>query len=352
MNLFLPVYKRIESDVISLSYNIHFADEQLSVYSLAISDLILKCSVEIEALAKELYLSLDGIDNRIDDRVKSRDLYFDTVCMDLLVQKWNIDQKKVQITNSNMYFSPKKSVLTPLHKSHKRGTSGSKWKQAYQAVKHNRSKSIKMATVENLMNALAGLYILNLYYSDESFWLETPIQNRREFMIDSKIFTPYVCNANLNFAVGSDMGDSINTKYENPTIEESIYVKKVTDRSFDEIHTLFCENRLRNILMIKNSRVYKDYIAEHPDAAKEKVANVANNIGIDMHALEKQDGRISRALNLIKNQEAVLVKGTRIYKDYSFDNYMHGMDGKPLPAELQDIVDAENTAVPMRKWNS
>lgn len=47
-----------------------------------------------------------------------------------------------------------------------------------------------------------------------------------------------------------------------------------------------------------------------------------------MRALGKQDGRISRALYLIRNHEAVLVKGTRIYKDYSFDNYMHGMDGK------------------------
>ena len=102
------------------------------------------------------------------------------------------------------------------------------------------------------------MYILNLYYSDESFWLETPIQNRREFRLDSDIFTPFVCNATINFVMSSDMGDSRNEKYINPTIEESVYVKKVTDREFKNVHTLFCENQLRNILMIKNSEVYKD----------------------------------------------------------------------------------------------
>ena len=348
MNLFLPVYKRIEADVINLSYNILFDDSQWNVYSLAISDLLLKCAVEIEAISKALYLSLGGVENPIDEYTGNpRDLYFDTDCIELLVQMWHIDQKKVQITNPNMYFSSSKSVLTPLHKSNKRGSSGSKWKRAYQAVKHNRSESIKMATVENLMNALGALYILNLYYSNESFWLEKPIQNRREFKIDSEIFTPFTCNATIDFAMSSNMGDSRNEKYTKPSIEESIYVKKITDKSFKDVHTLFCENQLRNILMIKNSKVYKDYIAEHPEAEEQNLGDVARKIGIDVHELEKQDGRLYRAFQLIKNQEVILVKDLRIYKECTFAEYMQEMEGKPLSAEFQNIVDADNVVVPM-----
>ena len=148
--------------------------------------------------------------------------------------------------------------------------------------------------------------------------------------------------------MGSDMGDSRNEKYTNPTIEESVYVKKVTDKSFEEVHTLFCENQLRNILMINNSKVYKDYIAEHPEASEEALAKVATDVGIDILALEKQDGRIYRALQLIKDQEVVLVKKLSIYNEYSFDEYMQGIAGKPLPEEFQKIVDSENVIVPMR----
>ena len=304
--------------------------------------------MEIEAVSKALYLSIGGIENPINPVTnKPRDLYFDTDCIDLLVQTWHIDQKKVQIANPNMYFSPGKSVLTPLHKAHKRGTSGSKWKRAYQAVKHNRSESIKMATVDNLMNALGALYILNLYYSNESFWLETPMQNRREFRLDSEVFAPFVCNATIDFIMSSNMGDSRNDEYENPSIEESIYVKKVTDRAFEDVHTLFCENQLRNTLMINHSKVYKDYIAEHPEAVDQNLGEIAKVIGIDIHELEKQDGRILRAIQLIKKQEVVLVKGNRIYKDYSFDDYMQRISGKPLPKEFKKIVESENVVVPM-----
>ena len=120
---------------------------------------------------------------------------------------WRINKKKVQITNPNMYFSSEKSVLTPLHKAHKRGTSSSRWQQAYQAVKHYRTKSIEKATIDNLLNALGALYVLNLYYADESFWSETVIKDRREYTVESKIFTPFIADA-THFEMSPAMGDN------------------------------------------------------------------------------------------------------------------------------------------------
>lgn len=350
MNLFWPVYKRIETDVINLSYNILFDDAQLNVYSLAISDLLLKCAVEIEAISKDLFISLGGVECPIDQRTNSpRDLYFDTDCIDLLVQRWSIDKKKLYISNSDMFFSPEKSVLNPLHKSNKRGSSGSKWKRAYQAIKHNRTISIKMATIENLMNALGALYILNLYYADESFWLETPIQGRREFKLETEVFTPFVCNATINFKMSSEMGDRQNDEYKNPTIEESVYVKKITDQAFKEIHQLFCENQLRSILMIKNSIIYKKCIQEHPEAQNKSLSEVSKDLGIDIRKLEQQDGRIYRAIQLIKNQEVVLCKQSKIYDEHSFSEYMESLEGKPLPEEFKRIVESDNIILPMKE---
>lgn len=195
MNLFMSVYKRLEKEVISLTDSILFDDKQTAVYSLAAADIIIRCAVEIEAISKALYIRLGGNPNPSDAQTgKPRDLYFDTDCIQLLVDTWAIDKKRLQITHPNMYFSAAKSVLFPLHKVNKRGSSGSCWKKAYQAVKHNRTQSIYLATVENMMHALGALYIMNLYYADESFWFETPMEQRRQYTASSEIFTPALCD--------------------------------------------------------------------------------------------------------------------------------------------------------------
>ena len=59
-NLYWPVYKNLEKEVLKLADYIHFSDDQLGTYSMFIADLIVRCSVEIEALSKELYCMLGG----------------------------------------------------------------------------------------------------------------------------------------------------------------------------------------------------------------------------------------------------------------------------------------------------
>lgn len=99
---------------------------------------------------------------------EGNELYFDTDCMNHLVNIWNID-KRVVIVSSPVLFLEKEEnrILTPLYKTNKRGTSSADWCKAYQAVKHNRVKNLQKGNIKNLMRALAALYILNLYYRDE-----------------------------------------------------------------------------------------------------------------------------------------------------------------------------------------
>jgi hypothetical protein len=346
MNLFLPVYKRIEEDVVKLTETIFFDDKQLTVYSLAIGDLLIRCVIEVEAISKELYLRLGGVEKPLDDDGNERDLYFDTDCINLLVDTWGIDKKKLQITNPNMYFSQEKAVLTPLHKSHKRGTSSSQWQQAYQAVKHYRTRSVKKATIENLLNALGALYILNLYYDDESFWVETPIKDRREYTIDSKIFTPFICDA-THISMSPEMGDDSMRPIEDPTAEESIYVLKLTEEVYRAIHADFCKYHFNIFTKVQLSEEYKEYIKEHPEEEMHSIDKICEDLGVNYISFLTQETRIvGGAINRFCEKEAVLVKGNGIYPTLTYNEFLDSEDGKKYMEELIVSLQGKKIVLP------
>ncbi len=158
MNLYWSIYENLENETLNIADNIFFDDTQLKVYSLNIANLIIRCAIEIEAISKELYCRLGGALELVDKKTKeTRPPFFDTKCLALINNQWKVNLKELQISSIKMNFSPDKAILKPLHKSDKRGSSGSKWKQAYQAIKHDRANNLKVATVENLLNALGAV---------------------------------------------------------------------------------------------------------------------------------------------------------------------------------------------------
>ena len=160
--LYWQVYKNLEREFQELADTIYINDVQQEVYSMKIADLLIRTVIEIEALAKELYLANGG------PVVPDEDMYFDTVCMNHLNGLWNLDAKVVQVVSPNVYFDKEENkVLRPLHKAHKRGTSSADWNKAYQAVKHNRVKELPKGSIKHFLHGLAALYLLNLYYKDE-----------------------------------------------------------------------------------------------------------------------------------------------------------------------------------------
>ena len=184
-NLYWPVYINLEKELIKLSESIHIDDAQLNVYSVKISELLIRTVVEIESLAKNLYFANGG--TKADDK----DLYFDTDCMAHLVNIWDIDKKVVLVTSSNLFFEDEANrILTPLHKSNKRGTSSADWCKAYQAVKHNRLKELKKGNLKHFIRALAALYVLNLYYRDEKVsFIDANKEQIQDFSFGSHIFS-------------------------------------------------------------------------------------------------------------------------------------------------------------------
>lgn len=161
INLFWPVYLNLENELLSLANVIHIDDKQLDVYSMKISDLLVRTVVEIESISKELYLQNGGT------IPEEGFLYFDTDCIKLLEDKWLLSKKKVIVSSPMLYFQEEADkVLTPLHNAYKRGTSAADWERAYQAVKHDRANQLNKGNIKHFIRALAALYVLNLYYKD------------------------------------------------------------------------------------------------------------------------------------------------------------------------------------------
>ena len=166
-NLYWSAYKRLENEIISMTTDIKFDDDQIKVYSDKFLEILIRTSIEIEAISKELYLKNGGT-----EIVPESDMFFDTVCLQFLEEKWNLSKKCVFVNGMGFFFEQDTNkVLMPLKKANKRGSSGAKWKQAYQAVKHNRSANYKLGNMKNCIDALAALYVLNIYYKDEIYQL-------------------------------------------------------------------------------------------------------------------------------------------------------------------------------------
>lgn len=162
-NLYWNVYKSLERELLKLAEIIHIDDGQLDVYSMKIADLLIRTSVEIESISKELYFREGGTK-------PDKDLYFDTDCLALLESKWSLSKKVVMISSPIFYLKEDDNIyLTPLHKAHKRGASSADWQKAYQAVKHNRAKSINKGNLKHFIRSLAALYLLNVYYNDYDY---------------------------------------------------------------------------------------------------------------------------------------------------------------------------------------
>jgi len=307
-NLYWPVYKNLEKEFLKLADYIHISDDQISIYSMHIADLIVRCAVEIEALSKELYSSVGGNMTPTDENGDVRDLYFDTDCLDLLEQKWHISKKEITVSAINLYLTEEKHrVLVPLHKANKRGSSGSKWKQAYQAVKHDRRNSLKKATIENLLHAMGALYILNLYYKDERTDIGRAYLSDHDFdsRAGSEIFSAHCCHATC-IAMAYHMDDSCISPPLGDELERSIYIIKYDDNSFREMHKNSCLDFQITEQRFNSSPEIAKFLSEHPEYKDKSINEICLAAGGDslfmrivciQHSMGERNTRMEALLN-------------------------------------------------------
>lgn len=291
--IYWNVYRQLEKEFLSIAEIIHINDEQLSVYSMRIADLLLRTVVEIEALAKKLYFENGGT------KANDKDLYFDTDCLQLLEEKWIISQKKVQVVSPYLYLENQDNIiLTPLRKSYKRGTSGANWAKAYQSIKHNRIEFLSKGCLKNLLCALAALYLLNVYNLDERISLGYYLQKQKvDWSLGSSLFSVLVhpCHS-ISFTY-----DEQYNKLDD--FASYVYIEKEIESSFpakiDEYKKVEKEINKDHINALNS------YLAKYPETEISELKNVAMKIKIDI--IKKHSESLSKVFSKVKI-EAVLNK--------------------------------------------
>ena len=156
-NIYFPVYKRIENEVQKLASAIYFSDDQIEVYSLDIADLIVRCVVEVESIAKAIY----RIENEAEPKTPGD-------CFTWMEDKWGISKKKVVVVSPYLHFKEMKSFLPFDYKK----KSKEDYYSIYNAIKHDRGKNIRKASVYALVRALGALFLLNIYFNNERLPLQ------------------------------------------------------------------------------------------------------------------------------------------------------------------------------------
>lgn len=264
-NYYWPVYKNIESEFNNLMFNIHIDDKQLDVYSSKISDLILRASTEIESLSKELY--------KINGGEKSENIKYDEDAITFLNNLWKLHTKKVIISSYNCFTTNKE--LSPFVKNEKRTGSTRltySWNNSYQNLKHDRANSFTFGSIKYLFDVTSALYLLNIYFKDESFDLKDNAKGSNfDFSLGSSIFSikPHINSEN-----------SLENDFQkNVDFDECVYLVKPTDTTREQVQDVFkkvnleIEDSIRCYVLEQISKQQIDNM-QLPDKINELVAKI------------------------------------------------------------------------------
>ncbi len=235
-DIFWQTYLNLEKEAIEVSKYIFFTDEvlvnsggsivaqscasQLEAFSPYISDLLVRCCVQIEALSKELYFDNGGEKPRGDASI-----LFDEDSLKLIDKKWQTHTKVVLVVAPFFNFTKDENkILKPLKEAHKR--QGTYWEKAYQAVKHDRYSSLQKGNVKAFIHALAALYLLNIYYRNDSWVTKYQDISKQDYSMGSAIFSVKAPVVNQPW-------------YGNmPTHSESPYVVTYNDQDYKRIEAI------------------------------------------------------------------------------------------------------------------
>lgn len=138
-------YKTLERDFLKTLEYIELTDDNLSTYSINNYKLLTNICIEVENNLKGILLANNYINV---DRNR-----------DLTMKDYSVLYKYLRLTEYTVelkvFYYQKK--LNPFIRGKDKQL---KWYKAYNKLKHDRTKNIKYATLDNIINALAGLYIL------------------------------------------------------------------------------------------------------------------------------------------------------------------------------------------------
>ena len=116
-----------------------------------------------------------------------KNIFFDEDCLRCIDIKWKTHSKTVMVVAPFFNFTKDENrFLKPLKEAHKR--QGNYWEKAYQAVKHDRYFSLHKGNIKAFLHALAALYLLNLYYRNDSWITKYQDISKFDYSMGSAIF--------------------------------------------------------------------------------------------------------------------------------------------------------------------
>jgi len=136
----------LESDVERLSRFVEFTSNNFGTYSIEMAHLFLAAASEVDVVAKQLCSRLDGTAN-----AANINQYRDVLrrCLP------EMESSLITIPRYGLELNPWNNWLdneTP------------DWWRAHNKVKHQRDEHFALANLKNMLNAMAGLFLLVLYY--------------------------------------------------------------------------------------------------------------------------------------------------------------------------------------------
>ncbi|MDH4100866.1 MAG: hypothetical protein OEV28_09875 [Nitrospirota bacterium] len=176
-----PVYERLENEFCDLTFSVALNDAHLEVYSLRLAELILRICGECENVAKTLITQLKlEKPSRLDfpsiGNTLSRAVPFQKVMVEVVWPYQNLSN----------------TTLKPFLNWSNRRSKNPSWYDAYNGIKHNRNSEFCKANFANAMNALAGLFALNLWLRRDDIEAETQwiVLARKKINSYSSFFSP------------------------------------------------------------------------------------------------------------------------------------------------------------------
>jgi hypothetical protein len=169
MNSFWQYYLSLEEDLIRLSKYVEINEDNFKTYSIELVKIYLSTCSEVDVLAKLLSKILG---NKKADSISN---YSKTI----LQYYPNLTKYSIQIPRYSLNLFPWQDWTEK---------TSPKWWSSYNRVKHQRDEFYKDASLGNVLNSIAGLLVLNLYYLK---------QEKTSKRIDSDVFMDYELSTKL-----------------------------------------------------------------------------------------------------------------------------------------------------------
>jgi hypothetical protein len=155
-NKYFPIYERLEREFCELTYAVALEDAHLNVYSILMSEFLLRICSECENISKTLLKDLEPSARNIKDK------NFPTLGKELHAHV-NFEIKEIEVIW--LYQSLTILKIKPFE-GWKVGNPA--WYTAYNELKHDRDANFAKANYKNCLYALGGLFILNLWLRKDS----------------------------------------------------------------------------------------------------------------------------------------------------------------------------------------